>query len=340
MKIRIITHIAKKQNIKQLLQVEKTCHKIPHRLPRTHPFSMCNYKYICVKHINMILVTGATGLNGSAIIREFSRQNIPVKALVRDPTKVVALPAVEIVAGDMLQPATLQKAFQDVHRVLMISSAREQLMETQKTFIDAAKKAGIPHIVKFSGAESGIGFDANAFRGTRQHEEVERYLENSGLAWTHLRPSQFMQMYLREVRTIISLDSIILPMGNAALSPVDVEDIAKIAVALLTSDGHEGKSYDITGPEALTMTEVAEHISAVLGRTIKYVHADPEKYKQSIIAAGVPIDLVETLDELFAERRRRLTSKVNLNTHELFNVPPATFREFVLREKAAFEGRV
>jgi uncharacterized protein YbjT (DUF2867 family) len=144
----------------------------------------------------MILITGATGLSGSAVVREFARQKKPVRALVRSRAKARAFDkfaTVEIVEGDMLRPETRGAALHDVDRVLMISSARERLLETQCTFIDASEKAGVRHIFKFSGKESGIGFNAQNFRSTREHEEIEHYLERSGPVWTHLRPSQFMQ---------------------------------------------------------------------------------------------------------------------------------------------------
>jgi uncharacterized protein YbjT (DUF2867 family) len=198
----------------------------------------------------MVLVTGAAGSSGSAVIREFARQNLPVRGLVRSrpkPRALEALSGVEIFEGDMARPDTLAAALRGVQRALMISSADPQMVETQCKFIDAARKAGVPYLIKFSGKESNIGFDAKRFRFTRMYEEIERYLEASGLAWTHLRPSQFMQVYLREVLTIVGQGVLLLPLENVSLSPVDQEDIAKVAAALLRSDGHQGKSYDMTG---------------------------------------------------------------------------------------------
>jgi uncharacterized protein YbjT (DUF2867 family) len=146
---------------------------------------------------------------------------------------------VELVEGDMLRPGTLGPALEGVDRVLMISSATPHMRDTQCTFIDACRQARVPHVVKFSGAESGIGFDPKTFRFTRMHEDIERYLEGSGMAWTHLRPSQFMQVYFREVPTIVAERALFLPFENIRLSPVDIEDIASIAVALLRRGGHD-----------------------------------------------------------------------------------------------------
>jgi uncharacterized protein YbjT (DUF2867 family) len=291
----------------------------------------------------MLLVTGTTGTGGSAVIREFARRGIPVRALVRSDAKARTfdrMPTVETVVGDMLRPDTLRAALRDVHRVLMISSPRERMVDAQCTFIDAAKAAGIPHVVKFSGKESGIGFEPDAFRGTRQHEEIERYLEGSGLEWTHIRPSQFMQFYLPSTLTGVNAGerALVMPIGDSQLSPVDIDDIAKVAVALLNSEGHEGRSYDVTGPEALTMTEVAKRISAATGATFRYVEVSPEEKRRQLTAAGYPPETVEVLGELFAERRRRTRSGVHLGAHETFGVEPTTFARFAQRNAAAFLG--
>jgi uncharacterized protein YbjT (DUF2867 family) len=280
-------------------------------------------------------------LSGSIVIREFARQKAPVRALVRNRAKARAfgsLPTVEFVEADMLRPETLGAALDGVDRVLMISSSDPQMVETQCTFIDASKKAGVCHIVKFSGAESGVGFNPKSFRFTRMHEQIERYLEGSGLAWTHLRPSQFMQVYLREVPTIVAENALFLPMGNAKLAPVDIEDIAKVAFAVLLNGGHEAKSYDMTGPEALTMTQIAERISQAIGKTIRYVNVAPEEKRRALLAAGTPPELADAIDELFAERRKRLESRVYLGTHELLGIQPATFAEFARRNAAVFRG--
>jgi uncharacterized protein YbjT (DUF2867 family) len=291
----------------------------------------------------MLLVTGTTGTSGSAVIREFARRGIPVRALVRSEAKARAferMPTVEAVVGDMLRPDTLGAALRDVHRVLMISSPRERMVDTQCTFIDAAKAAGVPHVVKFSGKESGVGFDPGTFRGTRQHEEIERYLESSGLAWTHLRPSQFMQFYLPSTLTGVDAGerALVMPIGDSQLSPVDIDDIAKVAVALLNSEGHEGRSYAMTGPEALTMTEIAERISAATGVAFRYAGVSAEEKRLQLEAAGHPPETVDLLGELFAERRRRTWSGVHLGTHETFGVEPTTFARFARRNAAAFLG--
>ncbi|MDT5107111.1 MAG: hypothetical protein QOI25_4624 [Mycobacterium sp.] len=288
----------------------------------------------------MILVTGTTGLSGSAVIRECVDRGLPVRALVRDANKVTALGipgTVELVEGDMLKPDTLQEALDDVERVLLISSPDQHLVETQCTFIDAAKRAGVRHVVKLS----GMGCWSNStFRFARMHAEVERYLEGSGLAWTHLRPSTFMQTHLRDAVPTISHDGMLnLPMGDAQLSPVDVQDIAQVAVALLHGNDHEGKRYEMTGPEALTTTEIAEHVSSATNRPVRYVDTPSADYHDALLAAGVPKYFVDAMDELFSERRQGADeSRPNLSTHHLLDVTPTSFASFVRRHAEVFRG--
>jgi uncharacterized protein YbjT (DUF2867 family) len=291
----------------------------------------------------MILVTGATGLSGSLVIREFARQHAPVRALVRNRAKaheLETLPTVEVVEGDMLRPETLGPALDGADRVLMISSARERMIQTQCVFIDTAKAAGVRHVVKWSGKESGIGFNPDHFRSTWEHEHIEDYLEGSGLAWTHLRPSQFMQFYLPPAPTAVDVakGELLLPMENARLSPVAIEDVAKVAVAVLDGERHEGKSYEMTGPEALTMTEVAERISAEAGKPFRYVNITLEEKRHAWLAAGIPAERVDTVMEVLAERRKCAESRVDLGTHETFGVHPTTFAEFARKNAAAFRG--
>lgn len=291
----------------------------------------------------MILVTGATGLNGMAIVREFARQRHQVRALVRDLDRASAaglggLAGVELAEGDMRRAETLGAALDGVDRVLMISTAAQDMVETQCRFIDACKQAGVAHVVKFSGAESNIGYDATKFRFTRMHEEVERYLEGAGMAWTHLRPSQFMQVYLRDAPTIAAEGAFYLALGGTELSPVDVEDTAKVAARLLRDGGHEGESLDMTGPEALTMSDIAARISQAIGKPVRYVDISPQDRRRNLLAAGVPADFADALDEQLAERLRRPKSRVHLATHEMFGVRATPFVEFAQRHAAMLRG--
>ena len=180
----------------------------------------------------------------------------------------------------------------------MISGADPRMVETQCTFVDAAKKAGVRHIVKFS----GIGFwDSAPHISLRtdasRHRALPRELR---LEWTHLCPSQFMQVYLREAPSITADGTLRLPLGDARLAPIDVEDIAKIAFKVVQGTGHEGKRYEMTGPEALTMTQIAELLSQALGKEVHYVDVRPEEKRKALLAAGMPPAFADAMDELSA----------------------------------------
>ncbi|GAA3293207.1 SDR family oxidoreductase [Dactylosporangium vinaceum] len=288
----------------------------------------------------MLLITGANGRPGSAVVREFARRGEPVRALVRSAEKAsaIAAPGVETVVGDMLEPDTLGPALTGVDRVLMISGAGPLLLETQCTFIDAARAAGVRHVVKFSGQDSVDGFDPERFRSTRSHEQVQRYLSASGLAWTMLRPSQFMQVYLEEAADIARVGELRLPLGATTLAPVDIADIAAVAYRILTTPGHEGRTYRMTGPEALDMDEVAGRIAAATGRPVRYVDVPPEERHRQWLAAGHPPPRAAAFAQLFAERRRLGRSSVHLDTHRAFGVRPTEFADFAARHAAVFRG--
>lgn len=279
-----------------------------------------------------ILVTGASGVAGSAVIREFVRARHPVRALVRnraDAHTLEAFPTVEVAEGDMLRPESLTEALSGIDRILLISSSDEQMVETQSTFIDAAKNSGVQRVVKFSGL-SAADIDTPFVFG-RMHAEIESYLERSGLPWTHLRPSQFMTEYLREAPTILAQDALFLPLKDAKLVPVDVSDIAKAAYLILTSHGHEGKVYSISGPEALSMDEIAEEISRAVRKPIRYVSVSREERKQALLAGGVPSFIADALDVQAGERLKGTEATVHLETHAVLEISPTTFAEFARR---------
>jgi uncharacterized protein YbjT (DUF2867 family) len=285
----------------------------------------------------MILLTGATGRAGSLIANEFVQKREPVRVLVRDRTKAIGLekvPTVEIVEGDMSRRSTLGSALEGVERVLMISAPSMDLVETQSTFIDACKSAGVRHVIKFSGLDAR---PETTFPFGLMHKQVEEYLESSGLAWTHLRPTGFMQEYLREAPSVVHEGALYLSLGDVKLSPIDLADVAKVGFMLLRNGAHEGARLPMTGPEALTMTEVADRISRANGKTVRYVAVPPIARRQALIAHGIPPEFADALDRQVEERLKGgLESRVDLSTHELFNIRPTTFLEFAQRNAQAF----
>jgi uncharacterized protein YbjT (DUF2867 family) len=286
----------------------------------------------------MILVTGAAGLNGTALVRTLSAKGIPVRALVRNVTKaapLAALPNIEIVVADMAKPETLPAALANIGRAMLNSSADPAMLEVQSNFIAAAANAGVKHVVKLSGIMPELD---SPFRFARMHGEIEKRLEASGMAFTHLRAGEFMPTYFRQVPSIVAKGALFLPMEDQRIASIDVGDLAEISALVLTRPGHEGKIYPLTGPEALTMTEVAEQLSAATGKIIKYINVAPEDAKKAQLAAGLPPYMADAIAELFAERRKGKESQVSLVAEGLLGRRPASFSEFAKRNAAIFRG--
>src|SRR6266550_3907021 len=245
----------------------------------------------------MILLTGASGSAGSFIAHEFVRERVPVRILVRNRVKAAGfdkVPTLEIVEGDMSRPDSLGAALDGVDRVLMISAPLMDMVETQNTFIDAAKAAGVRHVIKFSGLDARPD---TTFPFGLMHKAIEEHLEKSGLAWTHLRPTGFMQEYLREAPSIINDGAFYLAQGDVRLNPIDLVDVAKVAFLLLRDGGHEGARLPMTGPEALTMAEIADSISRAMGRTVRYVAVSPTERRQALMLHGIPPKFADALDK-------------------------------------------
>jgi uncharacterized protein YbjT (DUF2867 family) len=209
------------------------------------------------------------------------------------------------------------------------------MADAQSAFVDAAKKASVAHLVKLSGIMPELDSD---FRFARMHGQIEKHIEASGIAFTHLRAGEFMQAYFRQIPSIVARGAIMLPMEDARIASIDANDVAAVTVDILTSPGHEGKIYPLTGPESLTMAEVAERLSNATGTPIRYVNVAPEDAKAAQRAAGFPEYLVEGLGELFAERRRGKESTVSPVIPEVFGWQPTSFLQFATRHAAQFRG--
>ena len=199
----------------------------------------------------MILITGATGRVGGAAITHLRSKGLPVRALLRRPEKAAPLSGlgVEPVFGDLAQPRSLERALEGVTAALLVSPLDPHQMELQGNFIDAAKRAGRVHIVKLSGLGTALN---SPVRSGRWHAQTEKYLEDSGLPFTHLRPPFFMQNILRFAPTIRADGTFSGALNQGKVAMIDVADIAAVAATALTTSGHAGKAYTLTGPEALS----------------------------------------------------------------------------------------
>ena len=244
-----------------------------------------------------ILVTGATGTIGGEIARQLQVRGEPIRVLVRDAAKgPEAGESIEVSVGDFAMPESLDAALNGIERVFLASFDSPDQQELQRYLLTAAKRHGVHHIVRMSTMAVHENRHLPIFRW---HSDSEQQLEESGLAFTHLRPSWVMQNFL----SFVVGDVIRLPAGDGRVRFVDARDIAAVAAEALTTPGHEGKAYELTGPEALSHAAVADKLSAATGRSIVYENISPETYEQEKASQGWPRASIDTLLALFAEIR-------------------------------------
>lgn len=236
------------------------------------------------------LVIGGNGRVGREVVTQLLDAGHGVRALVRSEPKVDALrrSGVEILRGDMDNAEALRSAVEGIRALYVATSDPEESVEQMRRFVGIAREAGVEKIVRLS----AMSADPDAASDlSRRHGLRERALEESGLAWTHLRPTWFMQMML-EYAPGGRLD---LPGGEGRIGWIDTRDIAAVAVAAMTGEGHEGKAYELTGPAALSYQELGDTMSAATGREFVYRDVPRDEYRAMMRAEGEEdwyIDLV------------------------------------------------
>jgi uncharacterized protein YbjT (DUF2867 family) len=285
----------------------------------------------------MILVTGANGRVGSATVKQLTARGIPVRALVRSPERAAGLtaPSVDIVVGDLAQPQTLDTALQGVSSALLVSPLDPRQVELQGNFIEAARCARGVHIVKISGL--GTALDSPV-RSGRWHAEIEKHIEDSGLPFTHLRPPFFMQNVLRFAPTIRASGEFVGSLQQGKVAMIDVRDIAAVAGIVLTTPGHAGKAYALTGPEALSYRDIAERLSNTLQKTVRYRDIPLEALRARLQASGMPAWHVEVQVDFSAALSAGHAATVTDTVAAVTGKPPRTFEQFFQEHVELFTG--
>ena len=285
----------------------------------------------------MILMVGATGLVGSATLRQLTVRGVPVRALVRSAEKASTLagPGVETVIGDLEQPASLDAALDGVTRALLISHLNPHQVEWQGNFVEAARRAGVVHIVKLSGL--GTALDS-PLRSGRWHAQTERHIADAGLPGTYLHPPFFMQNILRSAAAIATRGVFTASMHAGQIAMVDARDVAAVAVAALTSDGHEGKTYTLTGPESLSFQEVAQKLATATGRPVSYQDVLLATMQQELVATGLPAWLVDVRMEFATALRDGYAAVVTDTVQAVTGQPARRFDAFAREHAALFKG--
>ena len=283
----------------------------------------------------MILITGATGRIGGATLKQLSTRGLPVRALVRSAEKaaLVAKARVETVIGDLAQPRSLEPALDGVTAALLVSPLDPSQVELQGGFIEAAKRASRPHVVKISGL--GTALDSSV-RSGRWHAQTEKHLEESGLPYTHLRPPFFMQNILRFAPTIRAHGEFTGSLGQGKVAMIDVEDIAAVAASALTTTAHVGKVYTLTGPEALSYGDVAEKLARILVRPVIYRDVPLALTRERLIASGMPAWHVDVQMDFNTALSAGLAATVTDTVEAVTGRPARPLERFIREHLALF----
>jgi uncharacterized protein YbjT (DUF2867 family) len=275
----------------------------------------------------MILVTGATGNVGFELVKKLAAGGHRVRAFVRSRSRAqsIAFPGVEFAKGDFTNPATFPSALAGVERLFLLIPSSAEVEPQQRNFVDMARLNKVKHIVKLS----QLGADAHSpARFRRYHGLVENHIRKSGVPYTFLRPNLFMQGLLNFRPTISSQCALYAPAGNAKVSVVDARDIASVAARTLTESGHEGKAYDITGPEPLTHTQMAHQLSYALRKPVKFIDVPPHAMREVLLGSGMAAWQADGLVENYEHCRRGEAAMVTSTVRDVTGREPTTFFRF------------
>jgi uncharacterized protein YbjT (DUF2867 family) len=281
----------------------------------------------------MILITGATGNIGRELVPFLLETRQPVRVLVRDERKVAHLDrCVERVVGDFEKPETLIPAVKGVERIFLVTYEMRQDIH----MLEAAKGAGVKHIVKLSTLEA----TDHKIQVGKWHYEREELIRASGLDWTFLRPGMFMSNSIEWwAESIKGQNSVFFPGGKKGkVAPVDPRDVARVAAVALTEQGHSKQAYELTGSELFTIGEMVQVISKVLGKPIQYVDIPPIAAKLFMLKTGMDKILVNALMEMLRSLRRNEGAVVTDTVQRVTGHPPRTFEAWCREHIKAFQA--
>ncbi|MCG8968837.1 NAD(P)H-binding protein [Streptomyces sp. CL12-4] len=225
----------------------------------------------------MILVTGATGNIGSALLKELHARGAgSLRGLTRDAARAVFPQGVEAVEGDFAEPASLKPALKGVRSLFLVSR-----LGSDADILEAARQAGVEHVVLVS----SITAQTHPHLGPAEENlAVEQLLKETGMAWTILRPTQFASNALMWAASIRGRKTVRVPYAETALPTIHPADIASVARVALTEPGHHGRMYALTGPEPITARQQVDAIAAVLGREVPFAEISRRQAHAQMVA--------------------------------------------------------
>jgi NAD(P)H dehydrogenase (quinone) len=284
---------------------------------------------------SVILVTGATGRVGYHLMEALADAHADVTAMVRVEARAADLPGTpqHVVATlDDPPPAEVLRGFD---RIFLLSPAIEEQAELETVFIDALLAAGHgPHVVKI--AADGFEDPGCEVRFMLSHRQVAAHLEAVGLPVTYLASALYMEDLLATADTIRDEAAIRVPAGHGRVGFVAASDVAAVAARVLTSPGHEGATYVVTGPQALRFKDVAARISAVFAREVGYTDQSVHRARELMLASGLSPWKADGNLELFDWIRQGGANTVTATVRELTGADPQPVDDWLDESRASF----
>ncbi|WP_214413208.1 NmrA family NAD(P)-binding protein [Sphaerisporangium fuscum] len=271
------------------------------------------------------LVTGATGTVGRHVVDELVKAGHPVRALTRRPERANLPAEVEVVAGDLTVADTLVAAFDGVTGAHLMNFGGDDynLLRNGQEIVDLAVKAGVRRVTVLGGWDEGT---------------LEPAVKASSLGWTFLMPTEFMSNALKWAEPVRAEGVVREPFGDATTAIVHEADIAAVAAAALTQDGHRGRTYGLTGPERLTTRDKVRIIGEAVGRKVEFVELTEQQAREKMAAEGQPAELIDFLIDVFGNVPEE-PNIVNSNVEKVTGRPARTFAQWAAEHADAFRPR-
>ena len=282
----------------------------------------------------MITVFGATGTTGAPLVDTLLAKGATVRAVTSDPSKLDALKAkgCDAVAADFTDPAALARACDGAEKIYLVTPAHLDMRQWKANVIAAAKTAGVRHVV----VATGLGASPKAgLTFGKWHSETQELLKQSGLDWTFVQPTYFMQNLLWQAGNIAK-DGVYYDDLGGPVAWVDARDIADVAAEALTAPGYEGKALGLTGPEALTGDDIAALLSEVTGRNVTCAPLSAEDTKASMIAGGMQDEVAGAMVELASIAPKGYLAGIETTVSDVLGRPARRFADFVAQNRDAF----
>jgi uncharacterized protein YbjT (DUF2867 family) len=275
----------------------------------------------------MILVTGATGNAGSQVVRALLERNRDVRVFARDADRARGLfdGAAELAFGNFDDPVSVSRALDGVETVFLSGADDPRRVGWETAAIDAAAAAGVACIVKLSSITAEPGAPV-AFWDW--HGRVEQHLRKSGVPAVILRSSFFMTNLFAAAGQVAHEGRFFAPAAEARIAMIDPRDVGAAAAAVLTTPGHAGQTYVLTGPEAVTHAQVAAELSAATGREVEFIDVPDAAAKQAMIEAGVADFVAQQIVNIYAQARKGVAEQVTATVESLTGRPARSFATF------------